>query len=413
MLHIHFAIDNIFSQLRRFIVSILLITISLILLVLSVLAYDGMNYSYASSDAILAQGMEGTGVLTIDLGQENTDKFLEETYKRNEIYSIGSVQIWGTQAIGELLDIQCENTEGYFVADSGYLSVMGLDVRGIDLCELNLSEGITPEQLDFSMATENNYINYLYLGSAYESISVGTEYEFEMGDFVATYIVAGIMEDGQRWIDPNIDTEIGMNTLDYTIDCTYGIFMIGNLEQSENKVLITASDGYTIDEALEAAHKVATKYGIEMRSLSLTEQYAQECKPIITILSYLKETLIVVIPAIMLMLITSQIVSVMLELNSYGIMCSMGFSIKDINIMLIIKNIIMAVISFAIVVPIVIWFASNWFEQDMQYIMKTILLTSALPVAIIVVLAVILITSVTSVVILKRYTPVKLMGTRN
>ena len=418
MLHLHFAIDNICSQFRRFLISVLLVTASLILLILTVMFYDGMNYGYTTADDILEQGIDGTGMLTIDTfnqDSESIEKLMLEAYESENISAIGCINESYVPMIEDLFNIQKENKIGYFVpsTEEGYISAVEMDVKTIEICQFELSKGKLPSELEFSEDKDAgvNEISYLYLGSAYNSIEVGTEYTMEYmdGHYVVKYIVAGIMEEGQEWIDPGIIPQFSIGTLDNSIDCTYGIFEIQCTLGSTDNFIFSAEEGYTIDEAMDTVRTLAEKYGIEISGISLEEQYEIENESFITILSYLKETFTVVIPAIILMLITMQIVSIILELKSYGILYSIGFGLKDINFILIIKNIVLAVTGLAIAIPVVLWFANRWFEQDMQYIMKTVLLTSALPVAIVVLMTVIAVTSITAVLVLRHYKPVELM----
>ena len=322
------------------------------------------------------------------------------------------MNVGGVDDMLGLLDIQNENNEGYFVPMYGYLAVMSIDARGLELCKLRLSNGIQPEKLDFSQSTDNNIIYYLYLGSAYDSIPVGAQYKKEYIDATVTYIVAGIMEEGQRWIEPDIGIQIKHNVLDYTIDCTYGIFRISH-DVIISRILISAQDGHTIEEALDVAHEVADKYDLEMHSTTMTELYEESFKMNIVFLEYIKEAFVIIIPAIILMLITLQIVSIRFELNTYGIMCSQGFNLKDVNKIIIIKNILMALVSLVVATPIVVLLADYWIDDKLSYIIDTVLVSVALPTAIIILIVVILIISLTSVIMLRRYTPVKLMRTRN
>ena len=78
MLHIHLALDNVFSQFKRFIISVLLVIISLIMVIIAMVTYEGANYTYSSCDKMLSQGMEMTGILSLETenDMENVDKLL-------------------------------------------------------------------------------------------------------------------------------------------------------------------------------------------------------------------------------------------------------------------------------------------------------------------------------------------------
>lgn len=415
MLYLRLAIDNIFSQFKRFLVSVLLIAVSLVVIIYAVILYKGKGYGYSSCDELLTQGFDKTGVLSFDIVNDDVDfdGFWDETYRRKEIASFGDIVGYMTDFSDDILNIQKENSEDVFVTEDNFFSILTIDVRSLSLCDFELSEGIQPEDLDFSENLDTNVPTYIYLGSAYASIPVGTEYRIEGPVYEYVYIVAGRMKEGQRWIDPDISVGINNGDMDYTIDCTYGVLVIEDLQASTSEFWISASDGYTIEEAIAAAYEVADKYGIDMTYTTLTDVYETSCSETILLLSYMGEAFAIIIPAVILMLITMQIVSIMLELNTYGILCSVGFSIKDINIMLIIKNIIMSVSGLAIAAPVVLWITEKQYAESFKMILETVVLSTALPTAIIILVVVTLITSAVSVIMLRRYTPVKLMEKRN
>ena len=107
--------------------------------------------------------------------------------------------------------------------------------------------------------------------------------------------------------------------------------------------------------------------------------------------------------------ITMQIVSILSERENYGIMCAQGFSLKDIEMVLVVKNIIMAIGAFFVAMPVILWVEKKWFNEDVQYILRTVLVSDALPCAIIVILLVILVTSITALIVIKKSTPIQLM----
>lgn len=415
VLYLRLAIDNIFSQFKRFLLSVLLIVVSLTVIIYVVLIYAGQGYGYSSCDKLLTQGFDKTGVLTLNDISDDVDfeGFWNEAYEREEIYSMGEMEMYDADFSEDILNIQRENSQGEFVTYEDFFSILTVGVRSLRLCDLKLSQGTEPNNLDFSDNTDTNKVTYIYLGSAYKSIPVGTEYRFDAPGYSYVYKVAGILEDGQRWVYPDLYLQIGFEDVDYTIDCTYGVFGIVDLQVPPSDLWISASDGYTIKEAIDAAYEVADKYGIDMTYTTLTDVYETYCSETILLLSYFGDAFAIIIPAIILMLIAMQIVSIMLELNTYGIMCSQGFSLKDINIMLIIKNVIMSLVGLAIAAPVVLWIVSKQYAEAFKMIMDTVMLSTALPTAIIILIAVTLITSLTSVIMLRRYTPVKLMGTRN
>ena len=347
MLYLRLALDNIFTQFKRFILSIMLVVVCLTMVTYVLTIYMGLGYGYNTCDELLAQGFKGTGVVTINYEQDDVDRdgFKKDVLKRKEVEAIGGMEGYKSVISQEIYDIQKENTEGMFVTERDafgcFTSIISIEVSALEVCDFKIAEGIKPEELDFETKNDEKnreYISYLYLGSVYSDIPVGTEYrEVEQYNDVTisyVYIVAGILEEGQRWIDPDIASGMDGGDLDYTEDCTYGVFKVRNDYVSDD-LFITASEGYSIDEAIRAAYEVAETYGIDLWNRTLMEIYEESHDYTTVILSYFANTLLIVIPAMIFMLITMQIVSIRQELSSYGILCAIGYSLKDINIMLI------------------------------------------------------------------------------
>lgn len=416
MLYLRLALDNIFTQFKRFFLSILLVVVCLVMVIFLVTIYVSAGYGYNTCDKLLKQGFERTGIVKINnMDQPYIDKcsFLNDVQKRKEVEAIGGMALYGAIMPDELYEIQKEN-DGVFVTSEGWgckgTTIVSINASALRVCNFELSEGIEPEELDFERESHvKEYITYLYLGSAYSDIPIGKEYREESGDEAYVKIVAGKFAEGQRFIDPNIATWIDTGDLDYTLDCTYGVFAVRN-DYVCDELFIAASEGYSIEEAIQAAYEVAETYGFDLWNKTLTDVYEESCEYTILLLSYFGDALLLIIPAITLMLITMQIVSVLQELNSYGVMCAIGYSHKDINRMLIIKNIIHAVVSVAIAAPIVIMLLEEVYIDEFKLLSQTLLLSTSLPLAILIMLIVILITSVTTVLTLKHYTPVKLMA---
>lgn len=428
MLYLSLAIENILSQFKRFLLSVLLVIISLVIIIYIITIYESQGYGYDTCDEMLKGGFEGTGIMTIDHNQtdKDIDGFMNDVCDRDEVAIFGSMECYGKNMEEDIHKIQVEGNDKFFAAkceekgdDACFTTAVVMNLSCLKMCDLEIAEGIKPEDLQFEEKNEENYeenITYIYLGSAYSSIPVGTEYSETYSYDNVTYSfvrkVVGIMEEGQRWVDPHIFISVGVEDMDYTVDCTYGVFEITNTWVS-NEFCLVPNDNYTLEQAMEATYEVAREYDIELWYTTLQNEYEASCNHTIMILSYFSNILILIMPAMLLMLIAMQIVSVMHELNSFGIMCSVGYSIKEINIMLIIKNVIMAVVSLGIATPIVMEILEDLYEGEVKILANTLLLSTSLPIAIFIMVFVILITSATTVIMLKRYTPVKLMGKRN
>ena len=221
------------------------------------------------------------------------------------------------------------------------------------------------------------------------------------------------MKETQRWVDPSISQGMWFEDLDYTLDCKYAVFAIGEESFASTELWIAANDGYTIDDALVAIDQIANKYKISVVYTTLTELYEASCSDTILLLNYFRDTFIIIVPAVILMLITMQMVSVMHELKTYGIMLANGYSMKDINIIMIIKNIILSVLGGACAIVPIVFIASNIYTFGFDIVLEHIMVPYVFPVILITLCAIIMVTSLTSIIMLKKYTPIELMKAHN
>lgn len=406
MVTIRLAIDAILMQFRKFIISILLVVVSLLLILFTVMSYQGQNFPYSSCDSVLAQGISGTGILrvgNVDSRLEARAAFIEALSEKPEVECIGDSLSGGTMALPELYAIQKGHASAYEYQAYEALEIIFTNVRAMSLCELKLSEGIPPDELVY---TDEENPAYLYLGSAYAEIPVGTVYKTDF----KTYIVAGRLEDSQRWIDGSVIDGFDANTLEYTIDCTYSVIAAEKGIPFCDGLWISAADGYTIDQAIGAAYSVAGKYNVSLSSTTLSDLYNVTASDTRLMLSYLVRLMGVVITSALLMLICLQITTLLGSMREYGILYSVGYSRKDITLNILWQNCILAALSLAIVVPAFILIAKWWFNtEELHYMLQHILLYKVFPVALGVLGIVILVTSSISILLLHRLSPIQLM----
>ena len=85
---LRFAFDMIVSNLKKYILSVLLMSISLLLIMFSLLIYKGEQYSYISCNDALNKGIDGTAVLRLDensfIYNQEVKTFLKEAFESKE-----------------------------------------------------------------------------------------------------------------------------------------------------------------------------------------------------------------------------------------------------------------------------------------------------------------------------------------
>lgn len=399
------AFDTIVLHFRKFLFSVVLIFICLLLILFAIMAYHGQNLTYESCDNIVTKGVKKTGIIQITEENFHTNEiteFLNTLSKQEEIYTIGDCSEYCLQnaVFSELEEIQRKNKRE--TEEEEGLRVQYINVNTASMCELYISEG-TPIK-DLSFQKEN--VMYLYLGSAYTNIPIGTTYQ--LGDF--TYIVAGILQKGQKWIKSDLINDFSGDVGDSALDCTYEVLGFHNQGLYCDYFWVTASDENTIEEAFSVVDKMAKKWEIGVRYASLQEVYEQGQSDTILLLEYLSRIIGIVLITSILMLVSLQVVFILTNLKEYGILYAVGFGKKEIFFSILWRNIISALLAFLFVIPCLQWIANKWFVMcTMKYLIKNIFLPYMLPVGLGIIIFVITIVSIVTNIVLNKFSPVQMM----
>lgn len=396
---IRFALDWIVARFRHSVLFVLLVVLSILIIVFSEIVLIGYNYGYTTADHVLRQGVQKTGVIR---SYNYNTGFYEELMARPEVVTLGSTDTYGTDVLPELYEIQREHLQ----RDEGYLKYETISRGAANLCEIRLKEGILPEDLYWE-EQGGKYTEYLYLGAGFAGIPVGTVYESPS----TTYIVAGILEKSQRWIDHSLIDGFYMNELDYTFDCDYCIFAIVDLAFFSSDAWVCASDGYTIEQAAEQALQMAKKYGVDMRYTSLQTYYESSMADVMTLKAILSKLVVIICFSCVFMLICLQLLQILSLEKDFGVMYAVGFSRSELWRAMLLKNILMAIVAFFVTVPVLIFGMKRWFGRSNQWdTILPIMTRYALPMAVAVILGAVLLSSLVVLVMLRKITPVQMIG---
>lgn len=395
---LRFALDWIVVRFRHSVLFALLVVFSILIIAFSELILIGYNYAYTSVDRVLRQGIQKTGVVR---SENYTDGFFEDLMARPEVATLGSTCTYGTDVLPELYGIQ----KGHLKSDEGYLEYETISRSAANLCEICLKEGTLPEELLWEGQGGKN-TEYLYLGAGFTEIPVGTVYESQY----TTYMVAGILDKSQRWIDDSLINGFYMNELDYTFDCDYRVLAVADLAFFSSDIWICASDGYTMEQAAEQAFQIAKKHGVDIRYTSLQTYCENTMGDAMTLKAILSKLVVIVCFSCVVMLICLQLLQILSLKKDFGVMYAIGFSRSEIWRAMVLKNILLAIVAFLITVPILIRVMKWWFGAGKWDTVLFIMTRYALPIAVAVILGVVLLSSLVVLVMLKKITPVQMIG---
>lgn len=396
------AMNFIAQKSSRTVLSVIMCALSVIIIVFTVVISSGLDHAYKRLDSLLTNGAENIAELSIE---ENDLEFAKELAAAPEINAVGDIQTYGFLTPSELIPSLNKSLPENF---KGELEITYMSVGLTDLYEISLQSGeMVKEITDLRK-------NYLYLGAGYKEVinefPIGTTFSTETSD----YIVAGIMSDGQRLLKDTVIDSINHNQADYTFDGTYSILGIhGGL--STSALLISAADGYTLNDAVDKAlalakeHDVDLKYETLQRAFDYANSYAAVVK---SIFSRLMPIMCI---SCVIMIIIMQLSDIYDSLHGYGILCSVGFEQSDIEKIMMAKNIITFIIALIISLPLtyfLIYFWNSVGETESAVIFQ-LLLSEALPTAILIVLCTIALSTIISITLIRRYTPIKMIGGYN
>lgn len=412
-----FAIDSIHIHFRKFILSVALMFICSLILLFTQMAYRTQNLVYETCDQVLENGIKSTGIIQlIDNDFYNNDsilKYLNELKKQKEIYAVGDCVEYLSMdtALTPLKDIQKEyygngNYTAGIPEDDG-LHIWETMNTTFLLCRTELSSGIPVEQLDFS--SDNVY--YLYLGCAFQDIPVGTAYQVEND----IYKVAGILSTGQEWIKQDLLMDFSFENVTATQLCDYMVFKIAdNRPPLTDYLWISASNGYSIQDAMDTADRLAQKMNIEVHYSSLQERYEVSSSITITLLGYLYKIIWIVGITSMLMIISLQIVFILANRKEYGILSAIGFSQKEVLLSVLFYNVLISITAILLLIPCLYAIARYWFPScRIDYMVKHIFLPYLLPTELFMVGVMLFVVTILTIVMLHILTPVQMLRSNN
>lgn len=408
---LRFAFSMIRKQFKKFILSILLMGISFVLIMLAALINSEGNSAYTTCDEVLSAGIEGTAVIRMeDSSYEQIKDFLKKAYESEEIAATGGMNSGslGGKIDDKLYEIQRGHDWDTNLDSSMSTEVARLSPYVVPLCDIKLKEGTPVEELDYN----EEGVVYLYLGSAYEGIPIGTE---DVSSGGTKIVVAGIMENNQRWIKESLLNGFSASELDYSVDCTYAVFCVGvGFIGGSDTYFISAEEGYTIEQAISKAEEIGRELGVEFKYDTVKAMYEEDAKNTEALMNYFSKLSVIITIASTIMLISIQLVIVVNGSREYGVMHSIGFSEREVMGMLLWKQIITAVIALIISGVAVTYIAKEKIlgAVSMEYMLQTLLFRYVFPAGIIFAAGITAIVHVVTIIMLRTMTPVRLINNK-
>lgn len=396
-MYFKFALNLMSEKIGRTFLSITLTVLGIVVIIFTIVQGTGTEYAYKEIDKLLTSGIDKTA--RIQMSELNTN-FLNDLAAQPEIAAVGESINYEVYSLPELAEIQ--NSHKKKIESS--LKLTTVSIGALDLCKLSLREG------NFELDFHDEKTEYLYLGSGFKNISVGTIYKTEYAD----YIVAGILQKGQRFIDSDLSYGFDQNRSDYTFNCDYSVLSVVSFPFTDG-LWLSSSDNYTLDQSLAKAFEIAEKHNVEIKYRTLQKSYENAMFNVLAVKNIFSKLMLVVCISCVIMILCMQLLDIFGGLRDFGIMYSQGFSQADIETIVILKNIITFVVSLIFSVLPVYWLVNFWYNNsnDGARVISRILLEYAAPTAVIATIGITAISILFSLIVFRKYSPVEMIGGHN
>lgn len=385
------------EKISRTILSIILAVFGIIVIVFTVIQGTGTEYAQKQIDKLLTSGFDKTAWVRMS---ELDGEFIDELAKQPEVLAVGDISNFEISGMPELIEIQNSLTG----ESNKVLKTVAISPGILNMCKISLQSG----QLETEFPDEKT--NFLYLGAGFENIPVGTVYKTERSN----YIVAGIFKKSQRFLKPGLNHEFDQNRSDYTFNCDHSVITVVPYTFTDG-IWLNAAENYTLEQSLNKAFEIAEKHGIEIHYRTLRKSYEDAMSFVLAVKNIFSKLMPVVCVSCVIMILCMQLSDIFGGLRGFGIMYSQGFSQADIEIIMVLKNVITFVISLIISVLPVYWLVNFWYNssKDGAAVIPKILLGYAAPAAIITIIGISAVSTVFSVFVFRKYSPVEMIGGHN
>lgn len=401
-----FAMDNIAKNISKFLISVSLISICTLICIIVFFSYLGSGYSYTSLDGVLNSGVEGTGVLLI-LRADDSDKssadFLDEVRLMENVKAIGSTSLGSTYGLENLAKIQKNNSDKYDTSSVGMPEVLYLNYNAIDLCDLNIENGIAFKDLQ-----SNDNKRYLYLGNGFKNeIQIGESYETNG----LIYEVAGILDRDSKWVDWSIVNGFTSQRIDYTYPLEYAVIMVEFGSPSMSAVLFSVYDDSKIEKTMDQISQLAKESEISISVQSLDELYQEDSSDLIIMRNYIFRLFAIVVFATIVIVSCLQLDTIMSEKRRYGIYYSIGMMKSDLIKIIITETFIKGMVSVLVSGTVGLLLAKWWFSfSEINPLLNEIYFGQTIPKVSVIAIIVIFLSTIVPFWVINNYTPRELIG---
>lgn len=353
---IKYVVEIIKIEYKQMIAMLLLISLLLILVMSSIMIKCSSNYAYEEIDRVIDVGIDNVAKIETD------DSIFGNQSVIDKVNQINGVSFFGTMASYAINDScfgEFENLQNMFKKNSTQQNgteILFMNSSLFNICSPKLDSGMDYKQLDLSANTLYLYLGYEYYGAL--KYEVGDTFDDANGNH---YEIAGIFRQGQRMIDEKLINEFSTESVSYSDDLDKMIICVEDKGAYSTGFWLGADEKHNISDIVKEVRDVLEENGYKSRFMTFNEMVEKGMDDGKMLYDLITKITIFVSIVAALMLITIFIITFLSELKRFGIMHAFGFSMQDIEKIVLLKN------GFIVAVGTIISCWGFYFITDSRY----------------------------------------------
>lgn len=406
---ISMAVYELFQNLRRNIYIVLMLMCCMVLFLYSITIYYGTDYNYITTNEILKNGTQRTGLLSLNVFDPNGE-YKSAFY--NKVSESGCVEAYGgfTKSDQMMTEVFAKYPESNLVKtemQKGSITCFRTTPQADKIIHVDLLEGKTFSELEYE---EDADITYYYLGYNYRDIPLGTIRDMTYSNGTRKIdIVAGVLDKGQRWLTCYPFVEMNFSNLSSYSSTDDAVVAV--VKDAGAPVFFTYDSQHTFEEVRKQCNEISKEIGCEVNMSLLEDGFNMVRDEKKVIYKMIVECMFILTVSALSVLLCTIYIEFMQSKRRYGLYYAVGMSQADVEHILawkrVIEIVIAAALSYIIVSVSCKWVF--WVEGDVQSIINVVLTQYCLwrMGVIVIVLAIVYI--VASVFMLRLYSPTELL----
>ena len=323
-----------FQHTRRACLIIIMIGACMLLFSYGIMIRFSGDYNKNEADEIFGGRTGNTAVMISHVGEyenmvKTTEKIRTSEFVRG-VASANMIQTFENAPYADAFDSETLKT----AIERSRVGTVHLSGDFLDVFDIELYKGERPENL----SNNDVYTSYLYLGYDYKDQSLGEIYTKKLKNGrILRYVVAGVFEKNTSVIPAYVFTDMSYTTLSVSENLDSCIVSYSSGMDSF-PVYVSFEDGLSVQEIRGKCDEIAKEYGVLLSFTGINEKYEMADQKSMLIMKIINRSMLTMIVVAMLAMLGVAVIDTWQKKRQYGLLFSIGMSVKDLNVIELIRK---------------------------------------------------------------------------